>query len=74
MDAANLALAQQLAETIGRKQFWTIQYERDAAYIVSDPVAQCSGMGRGRYMVTDADAVDRARKAGVRCEDDGKIL
>lgn len=64
--------AEQLAATLGRKQFWGVQHEADAAYIVSDPVAQCAA-AKGRYMVTDDEAIRLARKAGVSCDDDGRI-
>jgi hypothetical protein len=61
-----------LAATVGVKQFWTIQQDAGVSYIVSDPVAQLAA-ARSRYMVTDDDAIDLARKAGVTCEDDGRI-
>lgn len=65
--------AEMLAATVGAKQFWTIQREVDAAYIVGDHAAQCAGYGRGRFMVTDGKAIELARKAGVQCDDDGRI-
>ena len=68
-----LTHASEMAATVGRKQFWTIQHEASGSYIVSDPVAQCAGYGRGRYMVTDSKAIELARKAGVRCDDEGRI-
>lgn len=64
--------AKRLAATVGAKQFWTVYEEADAAYIGSDPVAQ-SAAEKGRYMVTDSKAIELARKAGVQCDDDGKI-
>lgn len=64
--------AKQLAATIGAKQFWTVYEERDASHIVSDPAAQCAA-AKGRYMVTDDDAIRMARAAGVVCDDDGRI-
>ena len=64
--------AKQLAETLGRKQFWMIQQEASGFYIVSDPVAQCA-IAKGRYMVTDDAAIRMARAAGVACDDDGRI-
>ncbi len=68
-----LTHATEMANTIGRKQFWTIQHEASGSYIVSDPVAQCAGYGRGRYMVTDSKAIELARKVGVQCNDEGRI-
>lgn len=70
MDA--LTHAAEMAANVGRKQFWTIQHEASGSYIVSDPVAQCSA-AKGRYMVTDSMAVKLARKAGVVCDDEGRI-
>jgi hypothetical protein len=64
--------AHRLAATVGVKQFWTIQQGAGVSYIVSDPAAQLAA-ARSRYMVTDDDAIDLARKAGVMCEDDGRI-
>ena len=71
MDA--LTHATEMAATIGRKQFWTIQHEASGSYIVGDPVSQCAGYGRGRYMVTDDEAIRMARKVGVQCDDEGRI-
>ena len=65
--------AKRLAATLGRKQFWAVYEEADASYIVADHAAQCAGYGRGRYMVTDDKAIELARKAGVKCDDDGRI-
>jgi hypothetical protein len=64
--------AKQLAATLGRTQFWTVQDETTGSYIVSDPVAQCVA-AKGRYMVTDDSAIRMARAAGVQCDDEGKI-
>lgn len=64
--------AKQLAATLGRKQFWTVQHEASGAYIVSDPAAQCAA-AKGRYMVTDDAAIRMARAAGVQCDDEGRI-
>lgn len=64
--------AKQLAATLGRTQFWTVQDEASGSYIVSDPVAQCAA-AKGRYMVTDDAAIRMARAAGVVCDDDGRI-
>lgn len=64
--------AKQLAATLGRTQFWTVQQETDGFYIVSDPVAQCAA-AKGRYMVTDDAAIRMARDAGVACDDEGRI-
>jgi hypothetical protein len=64
--------AKQLAATLGRTQFWTVQDETTGSYIVSDPVAQCAA-AKGRYMVTDDAAIRMARAAGVQCDDEGKI-
>lgn len=64
--------AKQLAATLGRTQFWTVLDEANGSYIVSDPVAQCAA-AKGRYMVTDDKAIELARKAGVTCDDDGRI-
>jgi hypothetical protein len=70
MDA--LTHAAEMADTIGRTQFWTIQHEASGSYIVSDPVAQCAA-AKGRYMVTDSKAIELARKVGVQCDDEGRI-
>ena len=70
MDA--LTHATEMAATVGRKQFWTIQHEASGSYIVSHPVAQCAA-AKGRYMVTDSKAIELARKAGVQCDDEGRI-
>lgn len=67
-----LLQAETLAATVGVKQFWTIQREGDAAYIVGDHAAQCA-VAKGRYMVTDDAAIRMARAAGVVCDDDGRI-
>ena len=64
--------AEQLAATLGRKQFWTVQHEASGAYIVSDPAAQCAAAKR-RYMVTDDAAIRMARAAGIACDDEGRI-
>lgn len=67
-----LTHAAEMADTIGRKQFWTIQHEASGSYIVSAPVAQCAE-AKGRYMVTDSKAIELARKVGVQCDDEGRI-
>ena len=67
-----LTHATEMAATVGRKQFWTIQHEASGSYVVSDPVAQCAA-AKGRYMVTDDAAIRMARAAGVKCDDDGRI-
>ena len=67
-----LMQAETLAATIGAIQFWTIQREGDAAYIVGDHAAQCAA-AKGRFMVTDDAAIRMARAAGVACDDDGRI-
>jgi hypothetical protein len=67
----NLTNAKRLATTIGIKQAWCIQYQGGKHYVVSDAYGQL-GSGR-RWAVTDDDAIDLARKAGVKCDDDGRI-
>ena len=67
----NLTNAKHLAETIGIKQAWCIQQDRGTHYIVSDAYGQL-GSGR-RFHVTDDDAIELARNAGVQCHDDGRI-
>jgi hypothetical protein len=67
----NLTNAKRLATTIGIKQAWCIQKDRGTHYIVSDAYGQL-GSGR-RFCVTDDDAIELARKAGVKCDDDGRI-
>lgn len=64
--------AAEMADTIGRKQFWTIQHEDSGSFIVSDPAAQLAA-AKGRYMVTDDAAIRMARAAGVACDDEGRI-
>jgi hypothetical protein len=68
----NLTNAKRLAATVGIKNAWCIQYEGGRHYVVSDAYGQL-GSGR-RFHVTDDDAIEMARKAGVRCDDDGAIL
>ena len=67
----NLTNAKRLAVTVGIKKAWCIQYERGQHFIVSDVYGQL-GSGR-RFHVTDGDAIELARKAGVQCDDDGLI-
>jgi hypothetical protein len=67
----NLTHAKRLATTIGIKQAWCIQYQGGKHYVVSDAYGQL-GSGR-RFHVTDDDAIKMARRAGVRCHDDGLI-
>jgi hypothetical protein len=67
----NLTNAKRLACKVGPKQAWCIQYERGQHFIVSDVYGQL-GSGR-RFHVTDGDAIELARKAGVQCDDDGLI-
>lgn len=65
----NLEQAEQIAERIGDDRWWTIQRDGDGAYIAADR----SRPLKGRYMVTDDDAIRLARAAGVVCDDDGTI-
>jgi hypothetical protein len=67
----NLTNAKRLATAIGIKQAWCIQQDRGTHYIVSDVYGQL-GSGR-RFHLTDDDAIELARKAGVKCDDDGRI-
>ena len=67
----NLTNAKRLATTVGIKKAWCIQYTDGQHFIVSDAYGQL-GSGR-RFLVTDDDAIDLARKAGVQCDDDGRI-
>jgi hypothetical protein len=68
----NLTNAKRLAVTVGTKNAWCIQYQDGKHYVVSDVYGQ---LGSGlRWCVTDDDAIELARKAGVVCTDDGKIL
>jgi hypothetical protein len=67
----NLTNAKRLAVTVGIKKAWCIQLTDGQHYVVSDVYGQL-GSGR-RWAVTDDDAIDLARKAGVTCEDDGRI-
>lgn len=68
----NLTNAKRLAATVGVKNAWCIQYEGGRHYVVSDAYGQL-GSGR-RSHVTDDDAIEMARKAGVQCTEDGEIL
>jgi hypothetical protein len=70
--ADNLTNAKRLAATVGFKNAWCIQYQDGKHYVVSDAYGQL-GSGR-RFCVTDDDAIEMARKAGVQCTDDGEIL
>jgi hypothetical protein len=67
----NLAHAKHLAATVGVTQFWCLQAEDGQHYVVSDAYAQ-RGSGR-RFYLTDDDAIALARKAGVDCDDDGRV-
>ena len=68
----NLTNAKRLAATVGIKTAWCIQYQDGKHYVVADAYGQL-GSGR-RWAVTDDDAIELARKAGVVCTDDGEIL
>jgi hypothetical protein len=68
----NLAKAKLAAATVGFKNAWCIQYTNGKHFIVSDTYGQM-GSGR-RWHVTDDEAIEMARKAGVLCDDDGEIL
>jgi hypothetical protein len=68
---SNLTNAKRLAVTVGIKKAWCIQFTDGQHYVVSDVYGQL-GSGR-RFCVTDDDAIDLARKAGVTCDDDGRI-
>jgi hypothetical protein len=67
----NLTNAKRLAVTVGIKKAWCIQFTNGQHYVVSDVYGQL-GSGR-RFCVTDDDAIELARKAGVQCDDDGRI-
>ena len=67
----NLTNAKRLAATVGIKNAWCIQYERGQHFVVSDVYGQL-GSGR-RFHVTDDDAIELARKAGVQCDNDGRV-
>jgi hypothetical protein len=67
----NLTNAKRLAATVGIKKAWCIQFTDGQHYVVSDVYGQL-GSGR-RVHVTDDDAIELARKAGVQCDDDGRI-
>jgi hypothetical protein len=67
----NLTNAKHLAATVGVEQAWCIQKDRGTHYIVSDSYGQL-GSGR-RFHLTDDDAIELARKAGVKCDDNGRI-
>jgi hypothetical protein len=67
----NLTNAKLLATTVGIKNAWCIQYTDGQHFVVSDVYGQL-GSGR-RWAVTDDDAIELARKAGVQCDDDGRI-
>jgi hypothetical protein len=69
--ADNLTNAKRLAATVGIKNAWCIQYTNGQHYVVSDVYGQLGS--RRRWAVTDDDAIELARKAGVQCEDDGRI-
>ena len=65
--------ARKLAAVDGVKRFWTVREIDGRHYVEADRLAQCS-LDRPRMrIVTDGDAIDRARKAGVQCDDDGLI-
>jgi hypothetical protein len=67
----NLTNAKRLAATVGVKKAWCIQFADGQHFVVSDVYGQL-GSGR-RFCVTDDDAIDLARMAGVQCDDDGRI-
>jgi len=67
----NLTNAKRLAATVGIKTAWCIQYTDGQRFVVSDVYGQL-GSGR-RFHVTDDDAIELARNAGVQCDDDGRI-
>lgn len=67
----NLKNAKQLAVTVGIKNAWCIQYTDGQHFVVSDVYGQRGS--RRRWHVTDDDAIQLARKAGVQCDDDGLI-
>jgi hypothetical protein len=67
----NLTNVKRLAVTVGTKNAWCIQFTDGQHYVVSDVYGQL-GSGR-RWHVTDDDAIELARKAGVQCDDDGRI-
>jgi len=74
MNAAsnNKTLAKTLAATVGITQFWCLQLDAGRLYVVSDAYGQY-GSGR-RFYVTDDEAIFMARKAGVKCTDEGLVL
>jgi hypothetical protein len=67
----NLTNAKRIAATVGFKNAWCIQYTDGQHFVVSDVYGQL-GSGR-RFHVTDDHAIELARKAGVQCDDDGRI-
>jgi hypothetical protein len=68
----NLTNAKHLAATVGIEQAWCIQYQGWKHYIVSDAYGQRGS--KRRFCVTVDAAIELARKAGVKCKEDGEIL
>jgi hypothetical protein len=68
----NMTNAKHLAATVGVEQAWCIQYEGGKHYIVSDAYGQRGS--KRRLHVTDDDAIELARKAGVICTNEGLVL
>ena len=67
----NMTKAKLLAVADGIKKGWCIQYYRGCYRIVSDVWGQRGS--RRKYHITDYDAIDMARKAGVQCDDEGLL-
>jgi hypothetical protein len=67
----NTANAKRLAATIGVNQLWCLQLTNGRLYVVADAYGSY-GSGR-RWAVTDDDAIEMARKAGVICSDEGEV-
>jgi hypothetical protein len=65
--------ATRMAAIHGAKKFWTIREIAGRHYVEADRIAQCSVDRPRMRIVTDGEAIDRARKVGVVCDDDGRI-
>ena len=65
--------AKRLAETDGVKRFWMVREVNGRHYVEADRMGQCASGKLRAVIVTDDHAVERARKAGVVCADDGLI-
>ena len=70
---SHLENAKRLAATDGAKKFWHVREIDGRHYVEADRMAQCSVAKPRSRIVTDDHAIERARKAGVICADDGLI-